>query len=611
MAPSTYALRTAADRQPPQAKPAKKKGPNTPRLDPYQRLISRFYEPLRLLHVLGQTRGKHTAVPKCVDPTQKSRRRLLDNLAYLCVFGKGGKCPPAAAIGMEGVETGYVLWLASNHAADLDRMEPFLNSVIGNLRRYMRNPPGFTEAQFIEQCVAFAQPRIEKEQDLLVRFVACIINKGLERPYSDADRALVQWLQTFLDKSPLELCYLAYEERQSDSMRLVTRRGHPLEDESHQSDVIQRYMALRHIIGRLAHHIRAPKLVLLDARRHRNIFDKGVTSVRRVSPVSSVPKPEPDGLTTPSSILKRMVKPDHPKLKRYQDGMDFLDRRLNIGDKIVASYNNKDFRPCVHCEVQVLEHFYENSLRFSHNDRFVACSKPACYCCHLYFRAHPADPEEPRCHQKIWPAWSPPLIENGHRDEKKYRHQLYILNSMIESIRKQALAQIENKVTDMEHHQDSTTGITRSDTSDILRLEDQMDNLSIIGKQDLNHSCSTVNRHTANSKRIGHKPSDDEASDSDSSLSTQSISSRSARSFHETSATDTAPEEDDEHGGWQSYHTRDPVDTSNDAVGSTIGDAADDSVYDTATASVYTTADATADSDGDDSDLEVGGGAAL
>ncbi|KAK8065091.1 hypothetical protein PG997_011838 [Apiospora hydei] len=557
MAPSTYALKTAANRQPPQAKPAKKKGPNTPRLDPYQRLISRFYEPLRLLHVLGQTRGKHTAVPKCADPTQKSRRRLLDNLAYLCVFGKGGKCPPAAAIGMEGVETGYVLWLASNHAADLDRMEPFLKSVIGNLRRHMRHPPLFTEAQFIEQCVAFAQPRIEKEQDLLERFVACIINKGLGKPYSD----IVNY-----------------------------SKGHPLEDESHQSDVIQRYMALRHIIGRLAHHIRAPKLVLLDARRHRNIFDEGVTSVRRVSPVSSVPKPEPDGLTTPSSILKRMVKPDHPKLKRYQDGMDFLDRRLNIGDKIVASYSNKDFRPCVHCEVQVLEHFYDNNLRFSHNDRFVACSKPACYCCHLYFKAHPADPEEPRCHQKIWPAWSPPFIPDGHRDEKKYRHQLYILNSMIESTRKQALAQIENKVTDMEHHQDSTTGITRSDASDILRLEDQMDNLSI----------------------IGHQPTDDEASDSDTSLSTQSISSRSARSFHETSATDTAPEEDgDDRTTWHSYTARDPVDTGDDAVRSTIGDAADDAVYDTATASVYTTVDATVDSDGDDSDLEVGGGAAL
>ncbi|KAK8034149.1 hypothetical protein PG993_009144 [Apiospora rasikravindrae] len=592
MAPSTYALDTAADRQPPQAKPAKKKGPNTPRLDPYQRLISRFYEPLRLLHVLGQTRGKHTAVPKCADPTQKSRRRLLDGLAYLCVFGKGGKCPPAAAMGMEVVETGYVLWLASNHAADLGMMEPFLVSLIGNMRRHMKHPPNFTEAQFIEQCVAFAKPRIETEQALLLRFIDGTINKSIAKPYSDVklltcvkDRGLVQWLQTFRDKSPLDLCYLAYGERKSDNMRLITRRGHPLEDESHQSEVIKLYMALRHVIGRLAHHVRAPKLVLLDARRHRNIFDEGVTTVRRVSPACSVPKPEPDGLTTPSSILKRMVKPDHPKLKIYQDGMDFLNRRLNIGDKIVDSYNKNDFRPSVHCEVQVLEHFYENNLRFSHNDRFVACSKPACYCCHLYFKAHPADPEEPRCHQKIWPAWSPPLVPNGHLDRKKYRHQLTILNSMIEAIRKEALTQIENKVTDMGHHPDSTTGITRSDATH-MTLEEQMDNLSIAGNQ----------------------PTDDEAGVSDTSLSSQSISSRSARSFHETSATDTAPEEEEEHKAWHSHTARDPLTTDNDASGSAIGDAVGDAVYATSTASVDSTVDG---SDDDDIDLEVDGGAAL
>lgn len=185
MAPPTYALKTAADRQPPQAKPAKKKGPNAPRLDPYRRLISRFYEPLRLLHVLGQTRGKHTAVPKSADPIQKSRRRLLENLAYLCVFGKGGNCP-AAAVGLEGVDTGYVLWLASNQPADLDKLEPFLTSVIGNIRRHLKRPSDFTETQFVKGCVAFAVPRIQKEQDFLVRFIGYTIDKSLAKPDTDA-----------------------------------------------------------------------------------------------------------------------------------------------------------------------------------------------------------------------------------------------------------------------------------------------------------------------------------------------------------------------------------------------------------------------------------------
>ncbi|KAK8003272.1 pyruvate carboxylase [Apiospora arundinis] len=578
MAQTTYALKTAADRRPPQAKPAKKKGPNGPRLDPYMRLINRFYEPLRLLHVLGQTRGKHTAVPKCADPIQKSRRRLLENLAYLVVFGKGGKTPPVAAIGLEGVETGYVFWLASNHLDDLDKMEPFLSSMIENVRRHLNHPPGFTEAQFIEQCITFAAPRIEREKDLLERFIKCVMDKSIQRPYSDVDRALVQWLERFRGKSLLELCYLAYEQRKSEYMKLITRRGHPLEDESHQSESVQRYVCLRHVIGRLASHIRAPRQVLWDALRHRNIFDEGVSTVRRVSAVKGVPRPEPDGLTTPAGILKRMVKPDNPKMKDYQSAMEIMDNHMHIGEKIIQSYESPDFRPSVHCEVQVLEHFYENNLRYSHNDRFIACSKPACYCCHLYFKAHPADPEEPRSHQKIWPSWSPPLVQDGHLDKKKYRHQLNILNTMIESIRKEALNQIEQRVTSKDHHLDSTTGITPSDSADVHSLEERLTSMN-----------------------LGNPGTDDEGGGSDSSFSSQSMSSGSAHSFHETSATDTAPEEEDEQRLWASSAPY--ADESHAAV--------DDGAIDTSSSPTIDPTGYSRPGSDEDDDSEVEGGAAL
>ncbi|KAK8100479.1 hypothetical protein PG999_010853 [Apiospora kogelbergensis] len=450
-------------------------------------------------------------------------------------------------------------------------MEPFLAFMIGHVRRHLEHPLEFTEAQFIRQCVAYATSRIEKEQYLLERFIACVINKSIPKPYSDVDRALVQWLQMFLNKEPLELCYLAYDQRKSENIRLITRRGHPLDDESHQSETIQRYVALRHVIGRLASHIRAPRQVLWDAQRHRNLFDEGVSNVQRVSPVSSVPRPEPDGLTTPSSILKRMVKQDNPKMKVYQDAIESMDKHMNIGEKIFESYGNKDFRPCVHCEVQVLEYFYENNLRYSHNDRFIACSKPACYCCHLYFLAHPSDPVEPRSHQKIWPSWSPPLIPEGHHDIK-YRHQLNILNTMIETIRKEALSQIERRTMDKERHQDSTTGITPSDSSDLDALERRLANI-----------------------RIDHQGVDDEAGDSDSSMSTQSIGSSSGRSFHETSATDTAPEEDEERETWNSHANSSLLATDDSVIGTDPDTAVDATVH------------ATVQSDNDDDSDDAGG----
>lgn len=181
MPPTTYAPKTAADRRPPPTKAAKKKGPNAPRLGKYQRLINRFYEPLRLLHVLGQTRGKHTAVPRSADSTQQSRRRLLENLAYLCDYGKGG--PTTAAIGLEGLDTGYTFWVASNSEAELNKMAPFLDSIIANLRKLNNNASDFTEAEFINGCVDFAKPRIKKEQSLLEKFIAVAI-KNLPQPRS-------------------------------------------------------------------------------------------------------------------------------------------------------------------------------------------------------------------------------------------------------------------------------------------------------------------------------------------------------------------------------------------------------------------------------------------
>lgn len=148
----------------------------------YPKLIKRFYEPLRVLHVLGQTRGKHTVVPRSADPSDQSRRRLLENLAYLCDYDKGGST--TAALALEGLDTGYVFWIASNGASKLAKMDPFLESSIANIRRVIRGAPEFTEAQFVEQCIIFATPRIKKEQRFLENFIAAAI-RSLSCPRSD------------------------------------------------------------------------------------------------------------------------------------------------------------------------------------------------------------------------------------------------------------------------------------------------------------------------------------------------------------------------------------------------------------------------------------------
>jgi hypothetical protein len=53
-------------------------------------------------------------------------------------------------------------------------------------------------------------------------------------------------------------------------------------------------------------------------------------------------------------------------------------------------------------EIQVLEHFFANKFSFVGIDPFIACSKPACSCCLLYFRNHPGHFVEPALHHKIY-----------------------------------------------------------------------------------------------------------------------------------------------------------------------------------------------------------------
>ncbi|KAH6703094.1 hypothetical protein BKA61DRAFT_494212, partial [Leptodontidium sp. MPI-SDFR-AT-0119] len=45
---------------------------------------------------------------------------------------------------------------------------------------------------------------------------------------------------------------------------------------------------------------------------------------------------------------------------------------------------DKDFKPRVYAELNLLGYFYIKRLAFVNNNRFISCSKLACYCCYYY-----------------------------------------------------------------------------------------------------------------------------------------------------------------------------------------------------------------------------------
>ena len=108
-----------------------------PRLNPRERQLSRFYEPLVLLYTLGSTRGEHTAAALppdeniCELPLKELRRRFLSELAYVCDYDKGGDT--VTAIGLESTPQRYVFWVGANTSPE-KRIVPFLEALLAKLR---------------------------------------------------------------------------------------------------------------------------------------------------------------------------------------------------------------------------------------------------------------------------------------------------------------------------------------------------------------------------------------------------------------------------------------------------------------------------------------------
>lgn len=171
--------------------PPKKKN-NAPRLDRYSRLWYRFSEPLILLLSLGKTRGEHFSGPKASSPKQAARRRLQDNIAYLCDYTKGGDSTSSAVF--EDSENCYNLWISSNQTST--KIVDFVEDVLKDVRAILILKLGHreeAETRFVDKCIGFACQRVNKEAKILSNiFKKCI--KHLEEQSQPAGMVLLKYV---------------------------------------------------------------------------------------------------------------------------------------------------------------------------------------------------------------------------------------------------------------------------------------------------------------------------------------------------------------------------------------------------------------------------------
>jgi hypothetical protein len=285
--------------------------------------------------------------------------------------------------------------------------------------------------------------------------------------YTYTDIILVEWLEQFnAFKDDLsDLCHFAYQQRACQCMRELQEHigDEPVDepvDINKAESRRQAFLLTRHFIGRLGSHLKAAKILTTAGWRMPGLFDNFTIRTRPAPKPPSLPPPT-DHLTTLSGIIKRMLPANSGELQRYHEGLAIMDSKFHIQSRLQAQYQDKDFRPRVHAELALLEYFYMEGLPFVDDDRFIACSKPACYCCFHYISLHPGGFVRPASHGVRYLNWRPPDLVNA-TDIREKKHQQDVLNKVIAQIRLDALRQIEQRKGPSAWHPDSTTGISYS-----------------------------------------------------------------------------------------------------------------------------------------------------
>ncbi|KAI0453611.1 hypothetical protein F5B21DRAFT_276238 [Xylaria acuta] len=440
----------------------------TKHLDQYSKLWNRFYEPLILLRVLGQTRGDHS--PRL---QQQPLYRVLDNLSYLCDYEKGGST--TTAIGLEDGPVKYKFWIASNDAKKATVNAKFLKSALLDVKTIITiSESSRIEAaeRFICRCLDHAKKRIEKEVKLLRREIQ---NCRDQKP-RDTELALL--LQGFSGTKLSDLCRHAYHIRHNILLKTLETQYADSGDNVTRQDLSYGLNAVRHYLGRLAHHIRAPEQVLADFSNFsqlRNIVDEfevcivpGVVCVKRPQYVQACIQTNPSGNNIIShnhkpadifGMLNRMLPSGLSNSHDYRTALEAMERKYHIRDGVSGQYKDENFKPLVHAEIQVLDYFYGAGLQYFDDARYIGCSKPACYCCHLYILHHPARCVEPQTSKKLYLNWG--LRALSGVDDPLYLQQRDILNKMVITIREDALDQVIRRAGPNRWHADSQTGITQ------------------------------------------------------------------------------------------------------------------------------------------------------
>ena len=161
---------------------------------------------------------------------------------------------------------------------------------------------------------------------------------------------------------------------------------------------------------------------------------------------------------TVESIIGRMFSSTEEQSK-FMNRLQFIWDPFELTQHLSTKRTKKTR---VHAELVLINHFDKNGCNFlDGNDKYIGCSKPACYLCHAYIKRHPGRYTVPPSHQKLYVGWRVPDIESQEpASAARYRIQERILLYLIKLVREDITTDIESRTPRLPYHTDSTVGMT-------------------------------------------------------------------------------------------------------------------------------------------------------
>jgi hypothetical protein len=262
--------------------------------------------------------------------------------------------------------------------------------------------------------------------------------------------------------------------------------------------------------------MKAVKVVVAASLRLPALFDE--VQVRRAGSPPKSPPPLKLGGPTLDEIVGRMMS-EPTEIAKYRDALRDMDHRFHLSKALQEQCSISSWKPKVHAELILLDMFWTENLEFVGQDRYIGCSKAACYCCYHYMKEHPGNFFLPACHNNVHLKWKAPDVFNS-ADSCLIKAREDILDKMAESIRHEILSQVIERRGPRGRRPDSSTEIStyrREDLSShsVSEAEDESDQYS--SEEDLPafSDVESVATHFSSQKIKTKLESEEEDEDSD------------------------------------------------------------------------------------------------